>query len=63
MRRALVQAALYRPGGLKRLQRDGLVLVGLVGAPSGQLFRSALWRFGPATEGKQLPYHRWAPNR
>lgn len=54
-----MQASLYRPGGLKRLKRDGLVLEDLVGAPSGQLYRSTLWRFAPSAEGSKLPYHRF----
>ncbi len=64
--------ALYAAGSLRRLQREGVVLVGLAAAQTGRLFRSTLWRFellrptgrsGPGQQGQgqqqQLPYHKF----
>lgn len=63
--------ALYAAGSLRRLQREGVVLVGLAAEQGGRLFRSTLWRFellrptgrsGPAQPGQgqqQLPHHKF----
>ncbi len=64
--------ALYASGSLRRLQREGVVLVGLAAAEAGRLYRSTLWRFGlPPRSGAggggggggggSLPYHKFRP--
>ncbi|KXZ48587.1 hypothetical protein GPECTOR_26g490 [Gonium pectorale] len=65
--------ALYSSGSLRRLQREGVVLVGLGAQPGGRLYRSNLWRFGllPGADRRHaaaagaaalpLPYHKFRP--
>lgn len=52
------QAAAYSRHSAKRLQADGLVLLGLQAAPQGRMFADFVWQFAPPG-GTQLPYHRF----
>lgn len=56
--------ALYS-GSVKRLQKDGAVLLGLQAVPHTVLYSSMVWKFtvGPSPSGRggrrELPYHRF----
>lgn len=53
--------ALYSAGNLSRLQREGLVLVGLTAAPHSLLFSSMVWELRPGRGAAELGYHRFRP--
>ncbi|PRW21033.1 regulator of nonsense transcripts 1 (RENT1) [Chlorella sorokiniana] len=55
---ARLQRAAYRRGSARRLQDDGLVLLGLRAAPQGRLYGEFVWRFQQSAN-TALPYHRF----
>ncbi|WIA20873.1 hypothetical protein OEZ85_005221 [Tetradesmus obliquus] len=65
---AALLKALYASGSLRRLQKDGLVLLRLQAMPHSVLYSSMVWKFSVGSaagrqqhqqRGKELPYHRF----